>query len=314
MTARFPGALLDLALLPPPAVIKDVSYDATVADRLADLATRYLTRGLDVSTLMLESDPAVILQEEDGFREVFDLQAINDAAKAVMMLFARGADQDVLYALVGSRRLTVRAADPTASPPITLLREEDDDFMRRTQFALDGTAPGLSGGGYAHVALRAAAEVRRVSLIRGPGGQVTVALQGKINADGSVSNAAVSAVAAALNDDWSDDVATGSQLTDIPIVRSAVPRPYDVVAIATVPRGPSIDLVKAQSEKGLGAATVKGKLIAGKVPTDALIAAGRVAAMSKFRLVSPAADVVCGPDEVPWCRSIAVEVGLDPDV
>ena len=308
MSDRFPDATLALSLLPAPAVIQTVDYATIKSARVADLATRLAAAGVAFDVSALEADPAVILQEEGAGREVLNLAAINDAAKAVMILYAQGADQDVLFALLGIRRLTVTAADDTTTPATAAVMETDDAFRARAQIALEGTAPGLTGGGYASVALRASSEVRRVGLITAPGGVVNVILQGKINADGSVSSAAVQAVAAALNDDWSNDAATGSQLTDVPQVRSATPHPYQVVARAIVPKGPSLAAVQKASIAALAAATTSLQLLGNAVTTDALIAAGRVSPMTKFYLDQPAADVVCAGDETPYCTSISVTV------
>ena len=320
MTDRYPDNALDLGLLPAPAVIKGLSYDTILAERLTDLGARFTAAGLDVSTLMLKSEPSVVLQGEDAFRELLDLQAIDDAARAVMILYARGTDQDVLYALLGIRRLVLVPAvlnrDGTVATAAVM--EDDDGFMLRAQVALDASAPGLTGGGYAAIALRASPEVKRVSLVRGPEGTgiVHVVLQGRLVGqggtanDGSVSDAAVRAVAAALSDDWSDDESTGSQLTDIPMVTSAVPFPYDILAMGTVPQGPAYALVEAQSAAALTSFGLAAQLVGGAVPTDALIAAGRVAAMAKFTLVSPPADVVCDGFGVPWCRSVDVKLAV----
>ncbi len=320
MTDRFPDNALDLSLLPPPAVIKGLSFGTILSERLVDLGARYTQAGLDVSTLMLKSEPSVILQEEDGFRELADLQAINDAARAVMILYARGPDQDVLYALLGVRRLVLVPAVVDASGNVTspAVMEDDDGFMLRAQVALDASAPGLTGGGYASVALRASAEVKRVSLVRGPEGSgvVHVVLQGRLigqggtRNDGGVSDDAVRAVASALNDDWSDDESTGSQLTDILMVTSATPVPYDIVVRGTVPQGPAYALVEGQSAMALTSFGLAAQLVGDTVPTDALIAAGRVASMIKFDLVSPAADVVCDGFGVPWCRSVDVKMSV----
>lgn len=319
MSNRFPDAQLDLSLLPAPAVIKSVDFEAIKAERLADLKARLTAAGIPFNTGTLESEPGVKLQEVDGYREMLGLQDINDAAKAVMVLYAEGTDQDQLYAFNGVRRLLLRPADPTTNPPTPALYEGDDDFMLRFQVAGDGRAPGLVGGGYASIALRASPEVKRVSLVRGPegSGRVAVVLQGRLIRDGgtaddgSVSDLAVRAVAAALADDWSDDASTGSQLTDIPMVRSAVPRPYDVVLRATVPSGPAYGLVQGQSEANLRAFAAGAQLVGNSVPTDALMAAGRIPSMIKAWLISPPLDVACAPDEVPWCRSVAVNVSID---
>lgn len=337
MTDRFPDATLALALLPPPAVIKDVDYEAIRSARIADLRVRLTAAGIPYDVDVLETDPGVILQEEAAVREVLNLVSINDAAKAVMILYAEGDDQDNLYPLVGIRRLTVTPADPTATPPVAAVMEDDGDFRARAVIALEGTAPGLTGGGYAAIALRAAPSVKRVALLRQSGGVVRVALQGRsnnqgattvttnpdgsmtavwtadvatANNDGSVSDDVVRAVASALNDDWSPDPSTGSQLTDIPMVSSAVPLPYDVVARAVVPRGPSVATVLTQSLNQLVAAVQLLRVIDGGVPTDALIAAGRLAPMTKLILDSPAADITPTAGQIAFPRTITLTVSI----
>lgn len=333
MSNRFPDASLSLSLLPPPAVVKGVSYEAIRAARIADMVARMQAAGLDYNVESLETDPGVILQETGAGREELNLNNINDTAKAVMALYARGADQDQLFALLGIRRLTISPA--TVVPPAPAVMEDDQSFLARFQMAMDGTAPGLTGGGYAHIALRASPAVRRVSLVRLGGGVVRVILQGRTsgkgtletsqgfngtltavwtadtsaaNDDGSVPASAVRDVAMALNDDWSDDPGTGSQLTDIPQVQSAEALPYDIVARAFVPAGPTLAGLLGQSLSALLTAAQGAQLVGGSVPTDALIAAGRLSPMSKFFLDAPGADLVCAPEQIPFPRSITLTV------
>lgn len=345
MTDRFPDATRALDLLPLPAVIKGIDEGAIRAARLSDFVARMRAKGVpyDVAAAAIdpgiqttsEADAAVVLQEEGAYREALNLAAINDAARAVMFALARGADQDNLYPLVGVRRLTITPADPTATPPVAAVMEDDDAFCLRAMNAMEGLAPGLTGGGYAHIALRAAPAVRRVCLQRQAGGVVRVILQGRSTGagrttiaaglddtltgtwvadasrpydDGSVSPAAVRAVAAALNDDWTDDPATGSQLTDVPMVQSARVQAYEVAARATVPAGPGGATLVAASLAALVSTVQRLQLTGSQVPTDALIAAGRAPSMTKFVLDAPAADIVAEPDAVPWCRAITLTV------
>lgn len=335
MSNRFPDAGLSLGLLPPPAVVKDVNYEAIKAARIADMVERYRALGIPFNVESLKTDSGPLLQSTGAGREQLNLNAINDTARAVMALYADGGDADQLFALLGVRRLTLVPADPTADPPTAAVMEDKASFLARFQLAMDGTAPGLTGGGYAHIALRAAPAVRRVSLVRPGGGVVRVILQGRTtgagsievvqgfngaltavwtadtslpNNDGSVSGSAVQAVALALNDDWSDDPGTGSQLTDIPQVQSAVALPYDVVARGFVPQGPSMASLLVLALENMVAAAQGLQLVGGGVPTDALIAAGRVAPMSKFFLDTPAGDIVCAPEQVPFPRSISLTV------
>jgi phage-related baseplate assembly protein len=305
--SRFPFASLDLSLLPAPQVIRPVNYEAIRAGRLAEVVSRWeAARANDPSlppydVTASESDPGVILQEEDAYREMLDLQAINDAAHAVMWAFAVGGDLDQLGALIGIRRLTITPADLTATPPLPALMESDQAFRTRGQVALEGTAIGLTGGGYKHIVLQAAPEVRSVGLVKRPGGVIDVILLGR-TADGTVS----AGVAARVNGILQAD--DGGQLTDIVSVRSVTPLPYDVVVDAVIPPGPALSAVRANVEAGLAAATAALQAIGGTVTTDALIAAGRVPPISKFVLTSPAADLVAAPDQAPWCRSIMVNL------
>lgn len=335
MPNRYPDAALALGLLPAPPVIQAVDYEAIRAARIADMVARFQAQGIPYDVSALETDSGVILQETGAGREQLNLNSINDAAKAVMPLYARKGNQDQLFSIQGIRRLVITPADPNTSPPTAAVMEDDDSFLARFLVAGDGNAPGLTGGGYAHVAMRAATAVRRVSLVRAGGGVVRVILQGRAtgagastvnqgsngaltmvwradasvaNNDGSVPGAAVQAVAAALNDDWSGDPATGSQLTDIPQVQSAVALPVDVVARAFVPMGPTLAGLLAQSVNGIVTAGQLLQLVGGGMPTDALIAAGRLAPMTKFYLDTPATDVVCAPEQVPFLRSVTVTV------
>lgn len=302
---RYPDAQLSLQSLPAPLVVKGISYENIRAARLADFAARFLAGTGDVyDAAALESDPGVILQEEDAYREMLDLAAINDAARAVMLPFAKKSDLDNLAALVGARRLVLTPA--VGSTPAVM--ESDDDFVLRAQLALEGSAVGLTSGGLALIALRASPEVSSISFFREPGGILNVILMGRVNVNGSVSPAAVAAVSAAYNDDWSDDPATGSQLTDVIRVRSTTPLPYDIKIRAIVPSGPTISVVQTASLAAVTVAAAGLQRIGTTVPTDALIAAARVAPITKLYLDSPAADIVCRYDQSPWARSISVVV------
>jgi len=295
--SRFPFASLDLSLVPPPQVVQPVDYETIRAARIAELTARFVAAGVPFDVGGIESDPSVIHQEEDAYREMLDRQAINDAAVSVMLAYAIGADLDNLAALLGLRRLTIRPATDTA--PAVL--QSDAELRALCRVALEGTAVGLTGGGYRLIALQAAPEVRSVGLVRSPGGRVDVILLGR-GADGTVSPDVVARVNAILQ---ADD---GGQLTDIVTVRSVTPLAYDIVVDAIIPAGPSPAPIRTASIAALGAAAARLQTIGGVAPTDALIAAGRILPMTKFILVSPAEDIVAAPDAAPYARSITVNL------
>ena len=291
--SRFPFASLDLSLIPAPDAVHPVDYEAIRSERLAELVKRFVAAGIPFNVDSIETDPSIIHQEEDAYREMMDLQAINDAVRAVLLAYSTGSDLDNLGALLGLRRLTL----PDGTP------EGDEAFRFRLRICLDATAVGLTGNGYKTIALQTSSEVKAVSLVKKGGGQINVVLLGR-GEDGSISEDVVMAVSNRLN---SDD---GGQLTDIISVQSAVPLAYDVVVDAIMPVGPSVATIIGASEAAIRAKAEELKVIGGVVPTDALIAAGRIIPMTKFVLVSPDADVIASSAQVPYLRSITVRLAV----
>jgi len=290
---------IDLSALPAPLVIKTISYEAIRAERLADLQARLAAAGIPYDVGSIETDPGVILQEEGAYFETLDLSAINDAAKAVMIPFSRGADLDVLAAFYGITRRLITPADETTLPPTAAVYENDDELRARVRIAPEGLAEGLTGGGYAHLAKLAAPEVSRVALIKSAGGRIALILQGRTG-DGTVSDAVVAKVVAALEDD------KGGQLTDVISARSVAPVSYEIDVRLKLPRGPSITLARDLSAERLYTAAEEIKAKGWAVATDALIAAGRVPSAVKFELLSPAADIAVAADQVAVCAQITV--------
>jgi phage-related baseplate assembly protein len=299
--SRFPFASLDLSLLPAPQAIHPVDYEAVLASRKTDLVARFNAAGIAFDAQSLETDPSIIHQQEDAYREILDLQAINNAVNAVLLPYATGSDLDNLGALLGLRRLTLAEPDATTYPPTPAVMESDADFRSRTRVALDATAVGLTGNGYKTIALQAAPAVRSVGLVRKGGGQIDVILLGR-GPDGSVADSDVALVNARLQ---ADD---GGQLTDIVTVRSVTPLPYDVTIDAAVHPGPSPLLVREAAEAAIRGVAASLQTIGGTVPTDALIAAARVPPISKLTLVSPTADVIAAADQAPWLRSLTINL------
>lgn len=93
---------LDLAALPPPQIIAEVDYEAIVARQNAAFRAEWQTlRAIhpelpEYDVEMLETDPAVVINQAESYREVSLLAAINDAARARLLAFARGSDLDQL--------------------------------------------------------------------------------------------------------------------------------------------------------------------------------------------------------------------------
>lgn len=91
---------IDLSQLPAPEVVEPLDYEAILAEMLAHLRT--LDPEFDA---LVESDPAYKILQAAAYRELLIRQRVNDAARAVMLAHATGADLEHLAALFGVARL-----------------------------------------------------------------------------------------------------------------------------------------------------------------------------------------------------------------
>ena len=136
--------LNDLASLPTPAVIENLSFETI----FAELQTEFQSRYPDYSAL-LASDPAVKLLEVAAYREVLLRNRINAAAKASLLAFATGSDLDHLAAFYGVERLS---------------GEPDEALRLRTRQRIIGFANAGGAAHYRYWALSASPEVADVEV------------------------------------------------------------------------------------------------------------------------------------------------------
>jgi phage-related baseplate assembly protein len=278
MTTRFVAANLDLSRLAAPEVIQTVSYEAILAERLADLKERWP----DLDTTGLETEPAVILQQEDAYRETLTRAAINDAARSVMLPFATGGNLDNLAVFYGIRRLLLQAA--TDSAPAVY--ESDDDLRVRVQLAPEALPyAGMTGGGYRSLALRVAPSVKDVYTVKRDGGRVDVVLLGRTGS-GTVASGVVSDVYTAFQDD------AATQLTDVISVMAATITSYALNVKLYMRLGPDPAAVRASALAAINAYVTSRHKIAQPVygqMIEAMASVGGVerAAVQSFTDINP---------------------------
>lgn len=135
--------VVDIGAVATPKAIETWAYEAILAARISTFlgywnAARARDPSLpafDVETL--ETDPAVILQQVDAFREGLVRQRVNDAVLSTFLLFATGADLDARAAEYN----TIRAAG-----------EGDASLRLRAILAWENLSIGGSYGGYEYQA------------------------------------------------------------------------------------------------------------------------------------------------------------------
>jgi phage-related baseplate assembly protein len=136
------GGVIDLRRLPAPEVVETLSYEAIKRQLLEDFRARY---GEAVD--LFESDPAVKVLEVCAYRELLLRARVNEAARATMPAFARGANLDH----VAARRGLTRAAGETDESLLGRFLDEDDLLSAagsKVSYIAQAKAVRLSGGGY----------------------------------------------------------------------------------------------------------------------------------------------------------------------
>lgn len=320
--------MIDLSLLPPPDVVEALDFETLYQEVLG------IFRGHmgDQWTALLESEPVVKLMEVMAYRELLMRARVNAAAKASLLAYAKGADLDNRAADYDVRRLTIRAADPDAVPPVAAVMEDDDALLYRTRLSLEALSVAGSRGAYEYHALSASAELANVSVdsprfsgvaldaaVRAllPDGAIVVVCDydaGLANPlPGDVSLAIlprldsatlpaqlVTTVQAALSAE------SVRPITDRPRVQVGVPSDFKVQAVLHVEAGPDPAVVQATARKGLDAAIAEARRLEGQLPLSAIYAALHVTGISQVDLVYPTEGIACDKRHYPNCTSIAL--------
>ncbi|MFG6501255.1 baseplate J/gp47 family protein [Sulfitobacter sp. 1A15106] len=295
--SRFSSSTLDLSRFPAPLAIRGLDYEAILAERLAGLQSRFDAAGLEIDALGLESEPAVIIEQSDAYRELLALSAVNDAVRDTMIAFAGGADLDHLAAFYGVMRRVITEA--TNSAPAVM--ETDAELRRRTLLAPEAFSSAGAPGGYVFHALGADTRVLNVDVWSPMPGHVNVAVQSR-EGDGAAPDDLLDAVRAHLS---REDI---KPLTDILSVRSVVNVPYDVVGTGYVLPGPDALAVRDQTVESIKAMAAQRRTPSRDLPRSAVIDAASVGAMDKVIVSSPAADIARDYGEVAVLNSINFEV------
>jgi phage-related baseplate assembly protein len=296
---RFVAPGLDLSRLPPPLVIKGLDYEAIRSARIADLTARLTAAGIPYDTGRLESEPGVVLQEEDAYRELLAKGAINDAARAVMVAFAVGSDLDHLGAFYGVARRLIDAGDPNASPSVPPTYESDAEFRRRVQVAPEALTTCGTPGAYVHHALEASADVVDVATLRPTPGQVNVVLLSRTG-NGVPAVEVIDAVRVRLL-----DPAVKPLTADVSVL-AVTPVDYAIAATLFVKYGPDPAVVRAAALASLQALVSERRRIGEHVPLTAIYAAAHVPGVDRIDLASPGETVAVAEDECANCTAITL--------
>lgn len=173
-------SVIDLSRLPAPAVVDALDYEAILAALKADL----IARAPELApVLALESEPLVKLMQVAAWRETVLRARINDAARAVMLPWATGADLDNLAARYDLARLP---------------GEDDERFRRRVLIGYHALSAAGSRQSWMLRALSVSTDIRQVDVWADRPGRVKVCLLARVAAQAAAMTEAQAAIGEAL--------------------------------------------------------------------------------------------------------------------
>lgn len=307
-------SVIDLARLPAPDVVETIDYEAVLASLKTDLEERAPELA---PVLQLESEPLVRLLEVAAWREMVLRQRVNDAARAVMLPWATGADLDNLAARYDLARLP---------------GEDDERFRRRVLIGYHALSAAGSRQSWMLRALSVSTDIRQVDVWADRPGRVKVCLLARVAAQAAAMTEAQAAIGEALfgrhpqHDAatpmrWRAATASDAIVTQVaqallaedvrPLtvevdVTTATVKPVQVVATLVHPPGPDGALLAAQARARLMtmAAQMRFRVdLARAQITAALMGDG----VRDVLLHAPTQDVPAGPGEIPAITDIIID-------
>ncbi|MDD5175751.1 MAG: baseplate J/gp47 family protein [Sterolibacterium sp.] len=300
---------IDLSLLPPPDVVETLSYEAILEGHKQRLISLYPIdeQAAIAAVLALESEPLTKLLEEMSYAELTLRARINDAARAVMLASAAGADLENLSALFGVTRLVTAPGDPDATPPVLPTYETDASLRTRTQLAVDGFSTAGPTAAYRFHAISSSGDVKDVAVDSPDPGEVRVTVLSN-SGDGVPDAPLLAIVAAALNAE------TVRPLTDLVTVEAASVSTYVVTAELTLYPGPAAGPVQAAAQAAVAAYVANIHRLGYDVVLTGLLAALHQSGVQRVSLTAPVADIARGPREAAYCTDITITVAGSTDV
>jgi phage-related baseplate assembly protein len=299
---------IDLSLLPAPNVVEALDFETLYAERvqavLALLSDE--VREQAAAVLALESEPATKLLQENSYRELIVRNRINDAAKAIMLAFATGADLDQIGANSSVARLVVVEADTDAVPPVAQVDEEDEAYRLRIQEAPDALSVAGPRSAYEYFARSADGRVKDARAISPAPCEIVVAVL-STDDDGHASTELLQKVANALS---AEDV---RPLGDLVTVQQADVIEYNVDAVLYVEKGPEAEIARKAAAANAQRISTPLRPLGYSIYQAAYTAALKVEGVRNVQLLQPAADIVLSRTQAARCTGININVAILED-
>ncbi|MEI2830074.1 baseplate assembly protein [Pseudomonas mosselii] len=291
-------SVVDLSQLPAPQVLESLDFEGVYGEELQ----RFRAYMGDKWDALLESDPITKLLELGAYRRMQNRARVNDAAKALMLAYARGADLDQLAANVNLQRLVVQAEDMNAVPPVERVLEADDALRERVQLVYEGLTTAGPRNSYILHARNASGRVADATAESPAPAEVVVTVL-DLEGTGLAPPELLETVRAHLSDDDVRPVA--DRLT----VQAAEILPYRVEAVLyKAGTGPENEAILAASRARLQAWVNPRRRLGLEVSRSGIDAQLHIDGVSRVELVGWT-DIRPTKEQAAWCETIDVAWG-----
>ena len=285
---------IDLSRLPPPDAIEPVAFEDILARYLAEFRRRF-----PAFSTVSEADPAHVALETGAYMHMLEIQKRNDAARAVMLAYARGANLEQLVAIFQLERKAVDPGNPDARPPVLPAYESDESLLRRAQLFPASVSTAGAESSYRYHAISASPLVKDVAVDSPSAGEITVTIL-STEGNGTADQALLDRAKAALSDK------TVRPMGDVLAVQSAAIVEYQVAAALAIGSGPDANTVLEAARERAGLATRELHALGRGVPRSALIAALHAEGVQEVDLTQPAANVAATKNQAAHATRIEV--------
>lgn len=297
------ATLTDLSQLPAPNVIETFDFETIFNSRKEKFINLYPEeQRADVAkTLEFESEPIVKLLQESAYNELILRQRINEAALSLMVAYAKNEDLDNLGANFKVYRLTIQKADNSVTPAIPEIKESDDDFRVRIQFAFEGLSVAGPRAAYEFFSRSADGRVLDAAAESPAPTCVTIAILSREN-NGIASQELINIVNKAVNED--DRRPIGDRVT----VKAVQLINYSIKAKLYLYSGPESEPIKKAAIDNLINYINEKHRIGRRISRSAIMSALHVAGVQRIELVTPEQDITISREQASYCSSYDVEV------
>lgn len=295
------SSAIDLSLLAPPDVVKQISFEEILKLRLDQFYQEMRQDQPDFPDL-LESDPAMKLAQVFAYGEMLIRQDANEQALAVLLAFAKDNDLDHKAA---ERNLQRRIISP-ATDTTPEVKESNESLRRRVQLAPEGQTTAGSEGSYIFHGLNADPRVKDIYPYapldedENPTGICNIYVLSN-EGTGEASEDLLKVVSAALN------AKSIRPLTDRPIVYSASILNYSIEAEIFIDEGPDENIILSSCYKAAEEYTKKSHSFNDGISISGIYQALHQPGVSRVNLISPAGNVDTSLGQVAYCTGINIK-------